>query len=649
MQSGRRSEADSSSPPASTGLGYQACMVGLRGWPRRSCDALPTATPPKGLSWSVRFSQLRRPATLLPIIAAMCSAWVPGTVLGSPDRENEPSLPARPWPHRASVLPLYYVTPSHSKGQICASPDRDRGTSMCASATGQLAPGLEREAAQQRVGERAGGQGAHADRRGGGDRGARRRGNPVAQRHRPRERQHRPTAGDGLLAQRAVGVDHRRVTDGLEHRQVGDRVGVGVAVLEGVALARGELADRLRPCPRRSSRTRPRRCTCRPRRPSGSPSRGWRPARGRWARRSPRPTPRRRRRRGRTACGRRSGRRPRRRPAGRRCRAASRRRSTLTCSTSQPAHMLVMYDAHPVHLVVVGARHQEEELRVAGLQNGPAVDQPLIEERFAESQRAGLGDDGLVEVEERRGAERGGPVPACGGRSARPRPPDRVTVTPISIGRAPCDRSRPIVPKWQFTPRVCDCCIFPARLNVCFQRQGYLRLAALSRVYSEHYSAYAGCASARPPGADTRRPPPPPPWRGSSLFSGRISSTRISAGKLRCVAGSRLRAPSVPAVCPQIGVHPQIAPCVTGAPMSGPPHGGMSEHQRAGILAGPRRPDAELRDELDRVVAARRLLRWCGRDAPLSRKAWSAAVGGPARRGVPPGGAVARRCRGAAT
>ena len=38
------------------------------------------------------------------------------------------------------------------------------------------------------------------------------------------------------------------------------------------------------------------------------------------------------------------------------------------------------------------------------------------------------------------------------------------------------------------------------------------------RVYSEDYSAYAGCASARPPGADTRRPPPPPPWRGSSLF-----------------------------------------------------------------------------------------------------------------------------------
>src|SRR4051794_10087673 len=39
-------------------------------------------------------------------------------------------------------------------------------------------------------------------------------------------------------------------------------------------------------------------------------------------------------------------------------------------------------------------------------------------------------------------------------------------------------------------------------------------------VYSEHYSAYAGCASARPPGADTRRPPPPPPLAGVVPFVG---------------------------------------------------------------------------------------------------------------------------------
>ena len=38
------------------------------------------------------------------------------------------------------------------------------------------------------------------------------------------------------------------------------------------------------------------------------------------------------------------------------------------------------------------------------------------------------------------------------------------------------------------------------------------------RVYSKDHSACAGCESARPPGADTRRPSPPPPWRGSSLI-----------------------------------------------------------------------------------------------------------------------------------
>src|SRR3978361_2239501 len=43
-------------------------------------------------------------------------------------------------------------------------------------------------------------------------------------------------------------------------------------------------------------------------------------------------------------------------------------------------------------------------------------------------------------------------------------------------------------------------------------------VGASGRVYSEHYSAYAGCASARPPGADTRRPPPPPPLAGVGFF-----------------------------------------------------------------------------------------------------------------------------------
>jgi hypothetical protein len=43
------------------------------------------------------------------------SAWVPGTVLGRPVREIGPSLLDRPWPYRASVSPLYSVTPVTSR------------------------------------------------------------------------------------------------------------------------------------------------------------------------------------------------------------------------------------------------------------------------------------------------------------------------------------------------------------------------------------------------------------------------------------------------------------------------------------------------------------------------------------------------------
>ena len=67
--------------------------------------------------------------------------------------------------------------------------------------------------------------------------------------------------------------------------------------------------------------------------------------------------------------------------------------------------------AHPLDLVVVGAGEREHELRVRAAQHGPAVDQSALVERLAEREHAGLGDDRLVEIEERRGA--------CG--SAQPR------------------------------------------------------------------------------------------------------------------------------------------------------------------------------------------------------------------------------------
>src|SRR5271157_5207108 len=59
--------------------------------------------------------------------------------------------------------------------------------------------------------------------------------------------------------------------------------------------------------------------------------------------------------------------------------------------------------AHPIHLVMIVAGEQEDELGVAGLEHGAAVEQSLVEERFAERQRAGLGDDRLVQVEKGRG------------------------------------------------------------------------------------------------------------------------------------------------------------------------------------------------------------------------------------------------------
>ncbi|AKK29726.1 hypothetical protein AB431_27020 [Mycobacterium sp. EPa45] len=61
-------------------------------------------------------------------------------------------------------------------------------------------------------------------------------------------------------------------------------------------------------------------------------------------------------------------------------------------------------------------------------------------------------------------------------------------------------------------------------------------------MYSEYYSAYAGCASARPPGADTRRPPPPPPLAGVVPFSDKeflaIPANSTNVAGITCVPSS---------------------------------------------------------------------------------------------------------------
>ncbi len=63
--------------------------------------------------------------------------------------------------------------------------------------------------------------------------------------------------------------------------------------------------------------------------------------------------------------------------------------------------------AHPLHLVVVGAAGEEDELGVRGSQDGPAVDQSALVEGLAEGERARLRNDRLVQIKEGRCAGQG--------------------------------------------------------------------------------------------------------------------------------------------------------------------------------------------------------------------------------------------------
>ncbi len=56
--------------------------------------------------------------------------------------------------------------------------------------------------------------------------------------------------------------------------------------------------------------------------------------------------------------------------------------------------------AHALHLVVIQATGQEDELGICGTQRGPAVDQPALVEGLAEGERARLRNDRLVQVKE---------------------------------------------------------------------------------------------------------------------------------------------------------------------------------------------------------------------------------------------------------
>src|SRR5207342_3295230 len=89
----------------------------------------------------------------------------------------------------------------------------------------------------------AGGRGEH----GRGDlwRRLRDRADALPQPDRPAEVAHLPTSLGGDLAQVAVGVHGNGVADRLQHRDVADRVGVGVRLREVDALLRRDLADGL--------------------------------------------------------------------------------------------------------------------------------------------------------------------------------------------------------------------------------------------------------------------------------------------------------------------------------------------------------------------------------------------------------------------
>lgn len=262
---------------------------------------------------------------------------------------------------------------------------------------------LESEAAQQQVADRSGGQCADSDRGASGDRGARRCRDAITQRHWAREGQHRPTPLHGFLSQAAVGVDHRGVADGLEHGQIGDRVGVGVAVFQRIALTGGQLANRLNLAFAVAI--------------EGDLA-------GVLTVRHDHPG------RHRVGGAQRAGDRAHNLLAGggdhhdvtstqfvagyEVCGFGEhqRRHDVVQRLVDYRLHLFRVpagahvghVGAHPVHLVMVGAGKQKDELRIAGFEHGSSVHQALREERFAERQRAGFGDDRLVQVEKRRGA-----------------------------------------------------------------------------------------------------------------------------------------------------------------------------------------------------------------------------------------------------
>lgn len=290
--------------------------------------------------------------------------------------------------------------------------------------------------------------------------------------------------------------------------------------------------------------------------------------------------------------------------------------------------------AHPVHLVMVSTGQQKDELRVAGLQHGAAVEQSLSEERFAERQCAGLGNDGLVQVEKGRGAGSRSGASRClrwglplGGRVGDGHRP--------SIGRQ-LDRPATLFPNRSIDYRCCR------EVKSIYTAQAVLSIAsgtcvtAHCHVYSKHYSAIAEGVSVRPPGADARRPSPPPPLAGVVPFGSHANVVSPVLSPAFWALRESCCPDPLRGVCAQLHVCPQLR-LWDWCPTPWTPHGGWvtvfsgpggpsgSHPVGSGVLA--MLTDPGLRDELDRVAAAVgvRVVHLGGRH-PVSRKTWSAAA-----------------------
>ncbi len=185
---------------------------------------------------------VRRPGTQAhdDMPPAACCAWSARPSRTEPDRGGRVLL-CRTAPGRSESVCLFVVRDrSHSKASGVGAPVQARrvsinrgkrhqsGRSTPASATEAVPAGAQQD----------GGRRTRHGRRGG----AMRAGTGSRSATGCDEGQHRPAALRGHPPQRPVRVDHGGMPDGLQQRQIGDRVGVGPAVGQPVAALGGQIS-----------------------------------------------------------------------------------------------------------------------------------------------------------------------------------------------------------------------------------------------------------------------------------------------------------------------------------------------------------------------------------------------------------------------